>query len=469
MIDNLQSGSSRNILIFGDDEASAKKIASSLAMSLEGYRRDLAYQAQAIEDIMLNSYIQDHRWKNRTKDTNEVLRRTLARIPLFWAHNEEVLLQILKPPKNILPVSVKSASTFASATAPSSGKSDVSSYDSIHQTMVHLSRDWTKQGSEVRRKLYDSILDALSRSIGEDIAEPKLLLPGAATGRLALELAYRGYSVEANECSGVMVSIMSTIFNEILMGSTTSDLYPMLHMGYANCFTLDAKLQPVQFPDRESPSIQAWKSGLISGRISVHLGDFTAIYSNISRKTSFDAVVTCFFIDTAKGDVLTYLAIIANVLREGGIWINAGPLHYHQTQTVTYSYREVSGIAAAFGFEQLEESIIESSYAGEEVNSMKPESYNIPMTVWRMDYPDKRPPLELARDDQPISLDDSGSHGGSSSSDQGKDEFSTTSPLPSPQDPQADVPIDAMSARDFLRIKLAGEGLDWKMQNFSLS
>ena len=34
---------------------------------------------------------------------------------------------------------------------------------------------------------------------------------------------------------------------------------------------------------------------------------------------------TCFFIDTSD-DLLEYIAVIAHVLKPGGLWVNAGPL-----------------------------------------------------------------------------------------------------------------------------------------------
>jgi ubiquinone/menaquinone biosynthesis C-methylase UbiE len=41
------------------------------------------------------------------------------------------------------------------------------------------------------------------------------------------------------------------------------------------------------------------------------------------RVEKWDAVVTCFFIDTAK-NIVDYLETIHKVLKKGGVWINAG-------------------------------------------------------------------------------------------------------------------------------------------------
>lgn len=42
----------------------------------------------------------------------------------------------------------------------------------------------------------------------------------------------------------------------------------------------------------------------------------------------WDAVLTCFFIDTAQ-NIVSYIETIATLLREGGVWINIGPLLFH--------------------------------------------------------------------------------------------------------------------------------------------
>ena len=41
----------------------------------------------------------------------------------------------------------------------------------------------------------------------------------------------------------------------------------------------------------------------------------------------WDAVVTCFFIDTAK-NIVDYLETIYKILKKGGVWINAGKLPF---------------------------------------------------------------------------------------------------------------------------------------------
>ena len=49
----------------------------------------------------------------------------------------------------------------------------------------------------------------------------------------------------------------------------------------------------------------------------------------------WDAVATCFFIDTAH-NVVEYLEIISRCLRPGGVWVNFGPLLYHWADARSY-------------------------------------------------------------------------------------------------------------------------------------
>ena len=55
-------------------------------------------------------------------------------------------------------------------------------------------------------------------------------------------------------------------------------------------------------------------------------GEFVDLYKN--DVGSWDGVMTCFFIDTAK-NINIYVKRFATILREGGLWGNIGPLLYH--------------------------------------------------------------------------------------------------------------------------------------------
>ncbi|EZG53814.1 putative N2227-like domain protein [Gregarina niphandrodes] len=110
-------------------------------------------------------------------------------------------------------------------------------------------------------------------------------------------------------------------------------------------------LEVVRIPDVEST--EAAKSG---GNFSMCAGDFAEVYA--TQIGAWDAVLTCFFMDTAQ-NIIRYIHTIATVIPTGGVWINFGPLLYHFADSVIepsieLSYEEIKSIASKY-FEFKEE------------------------------------------------------------------------------------------------------------------
>jgi len=66
--------------------------------------------------------------------------------------------------------------------------------------------------------------------------------------------------------------------------------------------------------------------------LTIQHGDFVKIYGGGGGGgRSFDAVVTCFFVDTARdaATLRAFVATIGRVLRPGGVWVNLGPVTWH--------------------------------------------------------------------------------------------------------------------------------------------
>ena len=78
------------------------------------------------------------------------------------------------------------------------------------------------------------------------------------------------------------------------------------------------------------------------------------VYSQ--QKDSWDAVLTCFFIDTAK-NVLDYISAISTCLKPGGVWINLGPLLYHFEEmddtSIELSMEEIFAVMDSYGLERV--------------------------------------------------------------------------------------------------------------------
>jgi carnosine N-methyltransferase len=129
-------------------------------------------------------------------------------------------------------------------------------------------------------------------------------------------------------------------------------------------------LKRVQIPD-------VLPSDLPPGsNFSLVAGDFEEVYGRQQGGEAdpdepsaglWDAVLTCFFIDTAK-NIVNYLRIIHRILAPGGVWVNLGPLLWHFEENTTsdpsieLDLEEVKTLAAHIGFEIKNECTIDTAY-----------------------------------------------------------------------------------------------------------
>ncbi|CAN0253255.1 unnamed protein product, partial [Ectocarpus fasciculatus] len=365
------------------------------------------------------------------------------------------------------------------------------SYDDTHQIFTHILRDWTSEGDSVRAAVYTPLLQALDDHFGwqEDGTAARhsaggrddsycsggglsdtdgghrgggscggqgdpppattppacgrtanVLVPGAGLGRLAAEVAARGYaSVHANELSTTMLSscywLMEALRGADFTGTAatpTSPLtrvgrkqhengdaspsspppppppccvpgrddvgdcglgadedggtthgeagggreggggpvasgkgffqfYPFLNDATHNEMDGEARFRSVLFPDPEGRALLA----RASGRLSFQAGEFSETYGGVGGpyEAAFDAVVTSFFVDTAP-NVVQYVATIRRALRPGGVWINCGPLHWHNHSALALSLDEMLVLVEGSGF-RLEEGVLFGVRAGQ--------------------------------------------------------------------------------------------------------
>lgn len=83
-------------------------------------------------------------------------------------------------------------------------------------------------------------------------------------------------------------------------------------------------------------------------------GDFLEVFD---RNPTWDCVVSCFFVDTAK-NVIEYVEHIWHILKPGGLWINLGPLLYHFSDSrregcLELNYQQLKTVITSTGFEYL--------------------------------------------------------------------------------------------------------------------
>ena len=133
------------------------------------------------------------------------------------------------------------------------------------------------------------------------------------------------------------------IVYRFLDGLTTKEVetvYPFVDYWSHHISNADM-MRSVSFPDKPANTTAAL---LVEG-------DFTTAFRE--KEGTFDAVVTHFFIDTAR-NLMSYLDTIHRLLPPGGHWVNFGPLLYGTGPFVQLSLEEIMAVAEAMGFEFLD-------------------------------------------------------------------------------------------------------------------
>lgn len=203
-----------------------------------------------------------------------------------------------------------------------------------NSTIRQLYRDWSAEGAIERNACYGPIVQALNSEFAHiPIAQRgtiKILVPGAGLGRLPFEICKAGYAVEGNEISYHQI-ILS---NHILNHTTSTAQYPLYPwaLGFSNHLRRSDQLQRVLIPDvHPGTALSAASVGMdihAFDRLSMSSADFCVAYKERNNMDVFDAVATVFFIDTAP-NFIAYIETVKNCLRDGGLWINLGPLLWH--------------------------------------------------------------------------------------------------------------------------------------------
>ncbi|KAF7194057.1 Carnosine N-methyltransferase [Pseudocercospora fuligena] len=265
-----------------------------------------------------------------------------------------------------------------------------SDLDKARSTIRQLYRDWSAEGLPERHAAFSPIMGALSQHFQcetEKRSAVRILVPGAGLGRLVFDLCAAGYTVEGNEISYHQLTASNYILNSVRKAGQHT-LYPWA-LNFSNHHTRSAQLQSVAIPDinpamaLEQAQAESRAEVHHSERMSMTSGDFCVLYQEPEYLQHFDAVTTCFFLDTAP-NVISYIETIKACLKTGGIWINLGPLLWHfesaplpgerQNSGRTHSHtngnqgigepgsfelsnEEVVALVASLGFEMLEQKI----------------------------------------------------------------------------------------------------------------
>ncbi|KAH9854552.1 N2227-domain-containing protein [Lenzites betulinus] len=241
--------------------------------------------------------------------------------------------------------------------------------DKLRSTLKQLVRDWSEEGRAERDLCYEPMKEALVQHFA-DIPEEerrnfRVLVPGAGLGRLAWDIANLGFACQGNEFSHYMLLASYYMLNRT-DAVNKHTIYPYVH-SFSNLLNNEGLLRPIRIPDVLPASLPPGSD------FSLVAGDFEEIYGAEegddaeSQVGQWDAVVTCFFIDTSK-NIVNYLRIIHRILAPGGVWINLGPLLWHwennstNDPSIELTLGEVKALARMIGFEFSNERTVDTTY-----------------------------------------------------------------------------------------------------------
>ncbi|KAJ4991834.1 hypothetical protein SVAN01_02684 [Stagonosporopsis vannaccii] len=210
--------------------------------------------------------------------------------------------------------------------------------DKARSCINQFYRDWSAAGNSERKNCFGPVLEALRTEHTSrlqftpelDKSDMRVLVPGAGLGRSVFDICQAGFSVEGNEISYHELMASSLILNHTKKAGQFN-IAPFA-LNCSNHLSRADQFQTFAVPDVHPAT------GLATGefskvpaheRMSMSTGDFCVLYSSPDSAGTFDAVVTVFFIDTAP-NVVRYIEAVHNCLRPGGLWVNLGPLLWHQ-------------------------------------------------------------------------------------------------------------------------------------------
>eukprot|EP00921_Rhytidocystis_pertsovi_P002717 GHVQ01004635.1.p1 GENE.GHVQ01004635.1~~GHVQ01004635.1.p1 ORF type:complete len:446 (-),score=69.26 GHVQ01004635.1:525-1700(-) len=204
----------------------------------------------------------------------------------------------------------------------------------VRSTLRQFVRDWSDEGAEERTTAYGPLLEALEANLPilDPENPPRVLCPGSGLGRLPFEVVKRGYTSQGNEFSYFMLLGSNFVLNY----SLKPNMFPIQPycLASSNRKLHNDHLRTVHIPDTcPGDWIPPHRD------FSMCAGEFVEVYR--SQVKEWDAVLTCFFIDTAK-NVLRYIETIAAIIRPEGIWVNIGPLLYHYAEVYSEMSIELS-------------------------------------------------------------------------------------------------------------------------------
>ena len=251
----------------------------------------------------------------------------------------------------------------------------------VKGTLHQCYREWSSLGAEERKQCFAPLIRELEVHLPvttQNKNRLKVLVPGCGLGRLVLELCSRGYATQGNEFDYFMLLTCNLMLN----GSDRENIFRIAPWVEKRCnvFARADLLRPITFPDVCPADLIQKNPGY---DMSMCAGEFLHVYGD--HVESWDALVACFFLDTAP-NIFDYLELIYRMLKPGGILTSIGPLMYHWSngsartdprygESIELSYDELRHAIESYGFRFVHEERCVCKYSVRP-NSMLETRYN---------------------------------------------------------------------------------------------
>lgn len=271
-------------------------------------------------------------------------------------------------------------------------------FNQTKTVLLQLMREWSDQGEQERQVGHELIISQLSDLYPDKSQRHsvKILIPGCGVGRLVCELVMQGFWSQGNSSDYHALFVSNFILNHCQFPHNYS-IFPFLATSASNSTRRQNQIRPVTIPD-VSPTAEIMSavekekqkettSELGHTRIpfdelmSITAGLFTDLYGSGSSGANsasqeirsqsqgeFDVVVTEFSLNFLSTGIIDYIRTINNVLRDGGKWINFGPLLLENGSSggLDLSRDDLFDLVTKLGFEfTAKQSDIETTYCGD--------------------------------------------------------------------------------------------------------
>lgn len=250
----------------------------------------------------------------------------------------------------------------------------------IRRGFTMLATDWSATGADERRRIYSPMVAAVDNAYEEARRavrslrreEFRVVVPGAGAGRLAWELAHKGFSVEGCEESFVALLVGNYVMNSVDVNEGVR-FYPYIHE-HSNVRSKASVSRGVSVPDVNPKDIPS------AADFSMRAGRFVEAYEG--QDNTWDAVASFLAFDVGEASV-EYVRRVAQILKPGGVWIVVGPtpcVDGARGDGVHVSGEEFVDMIRKCGFRLVKHETMKSLYSADS-NSLRTVHVNCPFVV----------------------------------------------------------------------------------------